>query len=58
MTLRHWDVKMDVPEDLVECYDIVHIRNFAFILQSDDIQCVLGNLMRLIRTLIFGGLQF
>ena len=57
MTLRHWDIKTDVPKDLVEFYDIVHIRNFAFILQSDDIQRVLGNLMRLIRTLILAGVH-
>lgn len=58
MTLFHWDVKRDVPEDLVEVYDIVHVRNFAFILQNDDIQPVLGNLIRLIRTLSLAGLHF
>ena len=52
MTLRLWDVKADVPEDLAGRYDIVHIRNFAFVLQSDDIQHVLDNLIKLIRTLV------
>ena len=58
MTLRHWDVKTEVPEDLIGVYDIVHIRNFAFILQSDDIQRVLNKLMRLIRTLVFAPVEF
>ncbi|CAF9926351.1 hypothetical protein IMSHALPRED_006938 [Imshaugia aleurites] len=49
MTLRLWDVKAHVPEDLAGRYDIVHIRNFAFVLQSDDIQHVLDNLIKLIR---------
>ncbi|MCJ1457452.1 hypothetical protein MMC28_007820 [Mycoblastus sanguinarius] len=52
MTLRHWDVKADIPEDFVALYDIVHIRNFAFVLHSDDIQCVLDNLTRLIHGLL------
>lgn len=52
MTLRLWDVKAHVPEDLAGRYDIVHIRNFAFVLQSDDIQHVLDNLIKLIRTLV------
>lgn len=49
MTLRRWDVKEDVPEDLISLFDIVHIRNFAFVLQGDDIKRVLANLVRLIR---------
>ena len=57
MTLRHWDVKADIPEDFVALYDIVHIRNFAFVLHSDDIQCVLDNLTRLIRTFVLASLH-
>ena len=51
MTLHHWDVKSDVPKDIVGIYDIVHIRNFAFVLQSDDIQRFLDNLIKMIRRL-------
>ena len=58
MTLRHWDVRKDVPEDLVGLYDIVHVRNFAFVLQGEEIPHVLGNLIRLIRTPIFASVHF
>jgi len=41
-------VETDVPIDPVALYDIVPIRNFAFILQNDDILSVLDHLIKLI----------
>lgn len=49
VTLRHWDCRSDMLEELVGLYDVVHIRNFSFVLQKGDIQHVLDNLMGLIR---------
>ncbi|KAI2628869.1 S-adenosyl-L-methionine-dependent methyltransferase [Hypoxylon sp. NC1633] len=49
ITLRNWDVKGDVPAELVERYDVVHIRNFVFVLCDDDIPKVLSNLMKLLK---------
>ncbi|TGO65235.1 hypothetical protein BCON_0003g00290 [Botryotinia convoluta] len=49
LTLRQWDVKKDVPEELVGVYDIVHIRNFLFVLQNHEVLHVLGNLVRMIK---------
>lgn len=46
--LRHWDVKSDVPEDLIDAYDIVHIRNFTFVFEEKDIPVVVKNIMRIL----------
>lgn len=53
MTLRHCDIKADIPEELVGVYDIVHIRHFIFVLLDDDLKPVLTNLIRLLSTLLF-----
>lgn len=51
-TLRHsvcfhsWDVNADAQPDLVASYDIVHMRDFGFVLGDDDSRNVLGNLIR------------
>ncbi|KAI4263041.1 MAG: hypothetical protein L6R42_001800 [Xanthoria sp. 1 TBL-2021] len=57
MAVRHWDVKTTIPDDLIGVYDIVHIRNFAFVLRDDDVQGVLANLIRLISTYTYCSLQ-
>ncbi|ROV90906.1 hypothetical protein VMCG_09957 [Cytospora schulzeri] len=49
VTLREWDIKKPVPEDLVGVYDIVHIRNFSFVLLDAEIPQVLRNLSDLIK---------
>jgi hypothetical protein len=35
LTLRQWNVFTDVPDDLVEAFDIVHLRHFAFVIEED-----------------------
>jgi hypothetical protein len=47
MATHHWDVRSDVPDHLVGAYDIVHIRNFAFVLQDAEVESVIRNLFRL-----------
>ncbi|CAH0026872.1 unnamed protein product [Clonostachys rhizophaga] len=49
ITLRHWNIKDEVPEELVGYYDIVHIRNFLFVLLDSETPQVLNNLVRLIK---------
>ncbi|KAI0016502.1 S-adenosyl-L-methionine-dependent methyltransferase [Xylariomycetidae sp. FL0641] len=49
VTLHRWDVNEAVPPEFAEQYDLVHIRNFAFVLRDEDIPRVLGNLVRLIK---------
>ncbi|KAH9893813.1 S-adenosyl-L-methionine-dependent methyltransferase [Xylariomycetidae sp. FL2044] len=46
---RHWDIRQPVPEDLVEAYDIVHIRLLAFVLQDHEVPQVLDNVIRMIK---------
>lgn len=48
VALRRWDLKEPVPEDLVGVYDVVHIRNFSFILLDEEIPRVLRDLVDLI----------
>lgn len=48
MSLHHWDIKADVPENLVGVYDIVNIRHFAFVLQEPELKGVVHRLLRLL----------
>ncbi|KAG6357744.1 hypothetical protein INS49_013623 [Diaporthe citri] len=49
VTLRSFDVKGDVPADLLGCYDVVHIRNFAFVLLDEELAQALSNLAKLLK---------
>lgn len=49
VTLRHWDIKQSVPKDLVEKYDIINLRNFAFVLQDSDISGVLESIFQMLK---------
>ena len=48
MQTIQWDVKDDVPEELVGVYDIVHIRLFIFVLLEAEVQPVLERLLKLL----------
>lgn len=48
VTLRHFDVKGEVPPHMVGCYDMLHIRNFAFVLLDVEVPQVLENLVKLL----------
>ncbi|KAK4233004.1 hypothetical protein C8A03DRAFT_48307 [Achaetomium macrosporum] len=53
VTLRRFDIKNPaVPPELIGAYDVVHIRNFAFVLRDDEIP---GSLARLVALLRPGG---
>ncbi|OTB18370.1 hypothetical protein K445DRAFT_315184 [Daldinia sp. EC12] len=49
ITFRHWNVKDDVPEDLVGTYDIINVRFFGFVLLNDDIPGVAAKLFSLLK---------
>ncbi|KAE8154228.1 hypothetical protein BDV25DRAFT_126700 [Aspergillus avenaceus] len=49
MSLRTWDIKTAVPEDLVGVYDIVNVRFFAFVVQDDEMEGVILNLEKLLK---------
>ncbi|KAJ5715182.1 uncharacterized protein N7483_012363 [Penicillium malachiteum] len=49
VNLRLWNIKDDVPEDLVGVYDVVHVRFFAFVLQQPDLENVIDNLAKLLK---------
>ncbi|KAI1205771.1 S-adenosyl-L-methionine-dependent methyltransferase [Annulohypoxylon truncatum] len=49
VAFRHWDVKSDVPEDLVGVYDIINVRHFGFVLLNDDIPSVVAKLISLLK---------
>jgi len=53
LTLRKWDVREDLPGDLVGMFDIVHVRFFAFVLLGDEIPGVVGRLFKMLSTLEF-----
>ncbi|KAI1392525.1 S-adenosyl-L-methionine-dependent methyltransferase [Hypoxylon trugodes] len=49
VTVRHWDVKGDVLDDLVGVYDVVNMRNFVFVIKNDEIKHVLANLLKILK---------
>lgn len=46
--MRDWNVKKPAPAALIGAYDLVHIRNFAFVLQDVEISSILDNLIALL----------
>lgn len=46
--LKTWNVKDPVPEELVEKYDIVHVRYLCLVLSDEEISSVLQNVVRLL----------
>ena len=49
VTLRLADVFTDVPDDLVEKYDIIHIRHFVCVVKGNDPKPLLHNLLRMLK---------
>lgn len=45
---RHWDVKEDVPEDLVGVFDIVHVRFLSCVLLNDQVPAAVGRLFKML----------
>ena len=50
--LQQLDAFKDVPEHLVEQYDVLHVRLMMFVIKDNDIASVLRNLMRMLSTLL------
>lgn len=48
VTLRHWDIKGNVPEDLVGVYDIVNVRFLAYVILNDEVPGVVEKLFSLL----------
>lgn len=49
VTLRQADVFSSVPEDMVEKYDIIHIRHFVCVVKANDPAPLLQNLLRMLK---------
>lgn len=49
VTLKHWDIKEPPPSDIVGVYDIVHLRNFIFVLADAELPGVIDNVMKLLK---------
>ncbi|KAI1395394.1 UMTA methyltransferase family protein [Hypoxylon fuscum] len=49
MTFRQWDVREEVPDDLVNVFDIVNLRFFSFVLLNEEVPRVVGKLFRLLK---------
>jgi hypothetical protein len=48
ITLRTCNIMSEISSDLVGVYDIVHIRNFAFVLKDDDVKYAIDNIFKLL----------
>ncbi|KAI3399718.1 hypothetical protein diail_5785 [Diaporthe ilicicola] len=49
VTFRYWDVREDVPEDLIGVFDVVHLRFLAFVLLNDQIPAVVERLFKMLK---------
>ncbi|KAK7740492.1 hypothetical protein SLS53_005335 [Cytospora paraplurivora] len=49
VSFRHWDVKEELPEDLVGVFDIVHVRFFSFVLLVDQVPLVVERLFKMLK---------
>lgn len=45
---RHWDLKEDVPDDLVGVFDIVHLRSLSFVLLNDQVPAAVERLFKML----------
>ncbi|EFY94347.2 UMTA methyltransferase family protein [Metarhizium robertsii ARSEF 23] len=50
--LRHWDIKDDLPADLVAAFDLVHVRFLSFVLLNNEVEVVLRKLFQMLSTYI------
>ncbi|KAG8159750.1 hypothetical protein KVR01_010387 [Diaporthe batatas] len=46
---QHWDIKQPPPSEIVGVYDVVHLRNFLFVLGQDDLPGVTANISKLLK---------
>lgn len=46
--MRHWNIREPVPDDLVEKYDVVHVRYLCLVLSNQEVPDVLQSIVRLI----------
>ena len=49
VTLETWNVFHDVPESLLERFDVVHVRLLCLVVESSDPRPILRNLKRLLK---------
>ncbi|GKZ76187.1 hypothetical protein AnigIFM56816_005163 [Aspergillus niger] len=47
--LHEWDMKTDIPKEFEGAYDIVHVRNVAFVLSDEEIEDILSKLFKLLK---------
>ncbi|KAG6364263.1 hypothetical protein INS49_005862 [Diaporthe citri] len=46
---RHWDLKEDLPEDLVGVFDIVHLRSLSFVLLNDQVPAAVERIVKMLK---------
>ncbi|KAI1287224.1 S-adenosyl-L-methionine-dependent methyltransferase [Xylaria venustula] len=49
VTFQKWDVREDVPEEMLARYDIVHIRLLSFVLRDDEVPRILEKVVKMIK---------
>ena len=42
--LHQWDMKTDIPKELEDVYDIVHVRNVVSVLSDEEVEDILSKL--------------
>jgi hypothetical protein len=52
--LRKWDVRDDIPEDLVNFFAVVHVRFSSFVLMNDEVSEVGSKLVKMLSRFALG----
>lgn len=57
VSMRHWDIFDEVPEDLVAKFDFVHVRLLVMVIEGHP-EGVIRNLFKMLKPSIFSFLHF
>lgn len=48
MTLHSYNILSETPDHLRGVYDIVHVRNFSFVVRDSEAERVIGDVLQLL----------
>jgi SAM-dependent methyltransferase len=49
VTLRHWNIFDDIPQDMLEKYDIVHVRLLILVVENSDPRPIIRKLIKMLK---------
>ena len=53
VTFQHWNIKEDLPEDLISAFDIVHVRFLSFVILNEEVRGLIEKLFKMLSALLY-----